>query len=430
MNKIMKIINLLIVSCFLLLSTAASAHTGIQSSSPKNGAVMKQAPEMIELSFKGTVRLIQLELKAADGELVNLELPISDEPTKHFSIPLPDLKTSTYKVNWVSAGADGHKIKGKFGFKYVGANAAADSVTDDGAEVNDNRISCWVVAIVLNKLLIYIALAMTVGGLAAMFTLSRYKDRQIPFIRYLPVGCLLGFIAVTISFFLQVGSFAEEGISGMFNADYADILWGSGVGQSYKLQVIGWGLVVLMMLLMWLKPTATDLFATLSLIGVFMIAAAFTLTGHNAEAPIWIRIALALHVVAAMWWIGSLYPLRSACDVLGVSNLQSLMVEFGKQAMFLVGLLVVAGVVISYHLEGNFSNLVNTGHGNLLLLKIGTVAVILSLAALHKFAYVPALSNGKSTAILKRSITIEMWVGFLILVITAVMSSVTGPAYG
>jgi putative copper resistance protein D len=106
------------------------------------------------------------------------------------------------------------------------------------------------------------------------------------------------------------------------------------------------------------------------------------------------------------------------------------MVEFGKQAMFIVGLLVIAGGIISYHLEGSFSNLLDTGHGNLLLLKIGTVAAILAIAALHKFAYVPALSNGKSTAALKRSITIEMCIGFLILVITAVMSSVTGPAYG
>ena len=426
----MKIINLLIISCFLLFSAAASAHTGLQSSSPKNGAVLKQAPEMIELTFKGAVQLMQLELKAANGELVNLELPTTSEPTQHFSIPLPSLKTSTYKANWVSAGADGHKIKGKFGFKYVGNSASTGSVTDDNAAMNDTSISGWVVAIILNKLLIYIALAMTVGGLAAMFTLSRYNDRQIPFIRYLPMGCLLGFITVTISFFLQVGSFAEEGILGMFNADYADILWSSGVGQSYKLQLIGWCLIVLMMIMMWLKPVSTDLFATLSLIGAFMIATSFTLTGHTAEAPIWVRIALVLHVVVAMWWIGSLYPLRCACDVLGVQNLQSLMVNFGKQAMYLVGLLVVAGVVISYHLEGSFSNLIDTGHGNLLLLKLGTVALILSIAALHKFAYVPSLSNGKSTATLKRSITKEMWIGFVILVITAIMSGVTGPAYG
>ena len=296
--------------------------------------------------------------------------------------------------------------------------------------MSDYSISGWVATIVLNKLLIYIALAMTVGGLAAMFTASRYQNRQIPFNYYLPIGCLLGLMAVTFGFLLQVGSFAEEGISGMWDMDYAKILWNSGVGKSYKFQLLGWCLVISTIIMMWIKPIYCHLFAALGMIFVFIIAISFTLTGHTAEAPIWVRIALALHVVAAMWWIGSLYPLRSACDALGVSNLQSLMVEFGKQAMFLVGFLVIAGGIISYHLEGSFSNLLNTDHGNLLLLKLGTVAVILSIAAVHKFCYVPQLSSPESIATLKRSITIEMFIGFVILVITALMSSVTGPAYG
>jgi putative copper resistance protein D len=235
---------------------------------------------------------------------------------------------------------------------------------------------------------------------------------------------------VTFGFLLQVGSFAEEGISGMWNADYAKILWNSGVGKSYKFQLLGWCLVISTIIMMWIKPIYCHLFAALGMIFVFIIAISFTLTGHTAEAPIWVRGALALHVVAAMWWMGSLYPLRSACNTLGGSNLQSLMVEFGKQAMFLVGLLVIAGGIISYHLEGSFSNLLDTDHGNLLLLKLGTVAVILSIAAVHKFRFVPKLSSPESIATLKRSITIEMGIGFIILVITALMSSVTGPAYG
>jgi len=106
------------------------------------------------------------------------------------------------------------------------------------------------------------------------------------------------------------------------------------------------------------------------------------------------------------------------------------MVEFSQQAMYLVGLLVIAGVGISYHLEGSFSNLLFTGHGNLLLLKLATVAAILGLAAYHKFRLVPQLTNRRAVFDLKRSITIEMGIGFLILLVTAVMSTATGPAYG
>ena len=424
----MKILDTLLLTILFLLSTSVAAHTGLKSSLPANGEVLMEAPEAIALDFQGVVKLMAVEIKDAGGGLVSLDLSSAKESGKHFSLPLPTLEISTYRVNWVSAGADGHKIKGNFAFKYVGA----DGLAEDGInalEMSAVSISIWGIGTLLNKLLIYIALAMTVGGLAATFTLPRYNSRQIPFINYLPLGCLIGLIAVTIGFFLQVGSFAEEGISGMWNPDYMPILWDSGAGKSFRWQLFGWCLILLMLALTWIMPRLNLMLTVLSFMGAFMIAASFTFIGHTAEAPIWVRIALILHVVVAMWWVGSLYPLRCACNVLHIPNLQSLMIEFGQQAMYLVGLLVVAGVGISYHLEGSFSNLIFTGHGNLLLLKLGTVAAILCLAAYHKFLLVPRLINRRAVSALKRSLTIEMGIGFLILVVTAVMSTATGPAY-
>jgi len=61
----MKKINLLIISFFVLLSTVANAHTGIKSTFPQNGAKLEQAPEAIELNFKGVVQLMQLQLKTS-----------------------------------------------------------------------------------------------------------------------------------------------------------------------------------------------------------------------------------------------------------------------------------------------------------------------------------------------------------------------------
>jgi len=297
--------------------------------------------------------------------------------------------------------------------------------------LSEGGISTWIIAILLSKLLLYIALAMTVGGLAALFTLSGYKALQnfLP-IRYLLPGCILGIISASIGFFLQVGSFAEMGIAGMWSHDYLPILWDSGAGQSYRLQLLGWLLVVVTAALIWAKPHVNPIFSALAFIGVLIIAVSFTLTGHTAEAPLWVRIALILHVVTAMWWIGSLYPLRRACSVLPTTNLQSLMREFGQQAMVLVGLLVIVGVGVAYYLEGNFSNLLTTTHGNILLLKLASVAAILFIAAKHKWRLVPELTNDQAVKALKRSITIEMIIGFIILLITAALSSLTGPAYG
>lgn len=428
----MTLFNFLIATCLLLFSSVVMAHTGIKSSSPANGAKLSEAPKTIDLSFKGPVRLLKIEVKDARGHLVDLpSLPSEAEPSKNFSQPLPDLQTSAYKVSWVIAGADGHKINGRFAFKYLGANGVVDESGSMDPVFSNGGISIWVLGAFLNKLLLYVALAMTVGGLAGLFTLSGYEALQNLPVRYLIPGCVLGIAAASISFFLQVGSFAEMGIAGMWSHDYLPILWDSGAGQSYRLQLIGWLLAIITAALIWAKPHIHPIFSMLAFIGVFIIAYSFTLTGHTAEAPWWVRIALIVHVVTAMWWVGMLYPLRRACNVLPARDLQSLMVDFGQQAMVLVGLLVVVGGGVAYHLEMSFSNLLFTGHGNILLLKLASVAVILLIAAKHKWRLVPRLTGDqavRTAQTLRWSITIEMMIGLIILLITAALSSLVGPA--
>lgn len=299
------------------------------------------------------------------------------------------------------------------------------SSLDNGAESYD--ISGWVITIVSTKLLIYMALAMAISGLATMLTISPSRNRNIPYINHLPLGCLLGLIAVSINFFLQVGSFAEAGISGIWDADSIGILWDSWVGKSFRFQLFGWSVILLMIILIGSKLNYSHQFAGLGVIGIVIITASFTFTPHTIETPFWVRLSLMLHIIGAMWWIGSLYLLRRACDALRAKQLQLLMIDYGKLAMLIAALLIASGAFVTFVLIGDFSNFLSTGHGNLLILKISTVAVILFITAAHKLHFVPNLKDKKSTQALKHSLTKEMWVGFLLLVITAIMSTVSVP---
>ena len=87
---------------------------------------------------------------------------------------------------------------------------------DDKAEFINEGISSWALVSSLNKLFLYIAFAMTVGGLSAKFTLSHYSIHQAQYLSYILMGCILGVITACFSFFLQVGAFTEEGITGMW----------------------------------------------------------------------------------------------------------------------------------------------------------------------------------------------------------------------
>jgi putative copper resistance protein D len=285
--------------------------------------------------------------------------------------------------------------------------------------------SVWIILIILTRLLIYLTLAISISGLAALLALTPKRSRKIPYINHLPMGCLLGLIAASVNFFLQVGAFAGVGISGLWDPEYIGIIWDSWIGKSYRFQLIGWGGVLLMMIIIGSKLTYYRLVVGLGMIGIIIITASFTFTPHLAETPLWIRFALMMHIIAAMWWIGSLYPLRCACEALRASQLQPLMIEYCKQAMFIGTLLIISGIAVFYILIGSFSDLLGTNHGNLLLFKLGTAAVVLFITARHKLHYVPNLKNRKSAQALKQSITKEMWIGFLILIMTAIMSTVT-----
>lgn len=292
-----------------------------------------------------------------------------------------------------------------------------------------SEFSPWLVAIFFSKLVLYITYAMSVGGVSAIFMIQRYRPQRLPFFGYAMVGVILGLMVASMSFLLQVGSFAESGLAGMWDRTYLEILWQSGVGVSYQLRLIGWFGLLILLFVLRLNTKAAKPIALLYLLVSLIIAASFTWVGHTAEQAIWVRLALALHLFIAMWWVGFLYPLRQWCQVFPVNTLQLLMHEFGKQASVLVALLLLAGVGVAYTLEQSIENLFFSSHGNILLLKLGGVAAILGLAALHKLRLVPSLTNSQSALALRRSISIEMGIAMLILIITAVLSTLVGPSH-
>lgn len=291
-----------------------------------------------------------------------------------------------------------------------------------------DNIPLWLVAAFSTKLLLYIAFAMSLGGVSAMLMTQRYEPQSLPFLGYATWGTVLGLLFSSASFLAKVGSFAEAGLAGMWDDIYIDILWQSGVGMSYKLRLIGWFGLLMLLIIVRFKASLAKPILILCFGLSFLIAASFTFNGHTTNQATWVRIALVLHIFIAMWWVGFLHPLRLWCESYPTNTLRLLMHEFGKQASLMVATLLLAGLGISYALESNFDNLFTSAHGNVLILKLSAVAAILAFAALHKFRLVPALNSHHSALALQRSISIEMVIALIILIVTAVLSTLVGPA--
>ena len=108
--------NLRLLPVLLFSSALLQAHTGLESASPADGAVIKAAPAALELNFSGDVQLLKLELATAAGAAQQTGFEATATAAKTFSVPLPALTPAAYMVNWTVLGADGHRVEGNFGF--------------------------------------------------------------------------------------------------------------------------------------------------------------------------------------------------------------------------------------------------------------------------------------------------------------------------
>jgi putative copper export protein len=90
---------------------------------------------------------------------------------------------------------------------------------------------------------------------------------------------------------------------------------------------------------------------------------------------------------------------------------------------------LTAGIILLWILLDTPSQLWMSGYGRLVMIKMGLVAVLLSLAALNKWRLTPRLRDRDARAVrwLRRSITAELLLAGLILAVTAAFTTLMGP---
>jgi copper transport protein len=158
-----------------------------------------------------------------------------------------------------------------------------------------------------------------------------------------------------------------------------------------------------------------------------------------------VGIALdAVHSWATAAWLGGLVGLAAlasaALRLLGPEDRVRLgagvVVRFSALAVAAVGLLVVSGVYRGLAELSSLSDLVDTGYGRALLVKLGLFAVMLTIAAYNRFVIHPRLeraslgltSDDRGAAdALRASVAAELILGGAVMVAVAVMVSLPPP---
>ena len=99
----------------LVIPATAFAHTALTEAMPGDGAMVKQGPAHINLTFNGLVKLVKLELMGVGHEMpTNFES--NSEAKNAFMIETPGMHPGAFTVNWAVIGEDGHTVADSYSF--------------------------------------------------------------------------------------------------------------------------------------------------------------------------------------------------------------------------------------------------------------------------------------------------------------------------
>ena len=190
--------------------------------------------------------------------------------------------------------------------------------------------------------------------------------------------------------------------------------------------VVAFGLAVRGMRIGW----------TIATISAVTLAITPALGGHAASTPRFTSLLIGadfLHVLGGASWLGTLLcvmligvPIALAAD--GADrwgSVASLINSFSPIALGSATLVVASGILASWiHLE-HFSSLWTTSYGKALLAKLLLVACILTIGAYNFRRVQPQLVREEGVARLRKSAVIELAVGFLILLVTGLLTGIS-----
>jgi copper transport protein len=368
------------LAAVLLTAVPASAHTELESSTPKGGTRLTRTPATVKLIFSEPVDLADVHIKAAGRQLPPSRAGHGNNAVQ---VTVPEVSgQSRLTLIWqVLDMEDGHPTSGTLSFRLT-ARAAADSATQAAPEPSEAVRSAWVAV----RWVGYLCLALFVGGLAFLALLwpQGTEDRRTR--RILTLSWTAGLAASLLAPGLQ-GAYGAMGTLGdvLQPAAYTDLLT-TEVGIVAACRVLMWVLaaVVLAALLQGGDRTARSPGWRVGALAVSVGLLRTTgMAGHNSEGthPGWGEIADLVHLLGVSLWLGGLTLL-----LLGVlprrrpEELSAVVSGYSTLAGVSVAAIAAAGAVLTWQVVGSFDALFHTGYGRLLLLKLAVLALLLLIA--------------------------------------------------
>ena len=143
--------------------------------------------------------------------------------------------------------------------------------------------------------------------------------------------------------------------------------------------------------------------------------------GDRAERLALGEVADWVHLVTAMLWVGGVLTLAVVVWPLAPDLRRAAFLRFSRIAVFLIGVLVIAGTVVAIERLPEPADLWTMPYGRTLLVKIGLVLVALAWGGFHHTFVRPRLERGEPTPGVGQSLLGESVVAMAVLLAAAVL---------
>ncbi|MEA2124593.1 MAG: copper transport protein [Solirubrobacteraceae bacterium] len=406
----------------LALPGAASAHAQLDGTTPARGAQLDRGPARVVFRFSENVTAGSGSVRVFDGRGREVQDGSPETDGTRVSVRLPgDLPDGGYTATYRVISADSHPVSGGFSFS-VGAGGPGPQSVDRLLEASASG-PVTATALGAARAVQYAAITLAVGTLLLLLGLW-------------PAG----FEAVRPVFAarcarLLVGAAAAGAVSGvagiLLERAQADATLGEVLGTRFG---VTWGVGVVA----WPALAALRR-SRLAVLPVAWLCLLPALGGH-AGSEGWLMFgANVVHVVAIAGWIGGLavlvLALRGATGALPAEHRTSLLAgtlgRFSAFAGVAVAVILATGIVQSVVELSAWRELVHTGYGRAVLVKLGLFAVLLGFGAVNRRRILPALRTaaaagaapGRVGVLLRRSLRLELAVGIVVLGVTGALAT-------
>ncbi len=376
------------VAIIIVTAGPAFAHATLDSTTPQPNATVQTSPKTVVLQYSEAVTFQPDAIRVFDqkGNAIKTGKSVhANGKSSTASVSLPALKDGTYAVTWRVISADTHPVQGAFEFAVGNAQVSAS-----GSEFAQKLLAQQgggnkVVGVTYGviRFLTFASIALLIG--VTVFLVALWPGGwDAARIRRLLLGSwIVALLTVLADIPMQAAYASGGGITKGFDSSLLSETINTRAGNMWIARAVL--LLVAIPVLRGLsrrRDSKPLVFAALVL-GAG-IALTLSLAGH-ASTGRWIALAVpadAVHVLAMSAWLGGLAvlatePLRGR----DVDAVERIVDRFSTLAMSCVGIILATGTFQSFRQVEHLGDLLHTGYGRLLVIKIGAFAAVLLVAS-------------------------------------------------